>query len=304
MLLAATAHAHDFDPGVLALEEQAPNVFSMVWTEPVDPTGVTAQLVLQYPDGCEAQAARSQLVCAHGLQGRLGFTGAVSQKVQVMVSVRWRDGARFEALLDAEGPHAEVERRPHGAGLAWAWLGLEHVLLGPDHLAFVLGVLLVVGLRRRLVWAITSFTVAHSVTLALSALGLLRLPSPPVEACIALSVLLVAREATHDRRTLTRRAPWVVTFGFGLIHGLGFSGALAELGLPEASKGFALVWFNLGIEAGQLLVVGLALVVAKLLGEKLRPLVRPLAYGLGAVGAFWLADRVASFFPPGATSGW
>jgi HupE / UreJ protein len=154
--------------------------------------------------------------------------------------------------------------------------------------------LFLVGFRRRLVATITAFTLAHSVTLAASALGLLVLRSPPVEASIALSIVLVSAEALRERETLTRRWPALVAFFFGLIHGLGFAGALKEIGLPEQHVSIALLTFNLGVEAGQLLVVaaawGLTLAVARF--RSAAAVRRPALYGIGALAAFWSLERI------------
>ena len=175
-------------------------------------------------------------------------------------------------------------------------LGVEHILAGIDHLLFVLALLFLVGFRRQLVLTITAFTVAHSVTLVLSALGLLTLRPPPVEATIALSILLVAGEALHDRPTLSRRWPALVALLFGLVHGLGFAGALAQIGLPQHHLPVALLSFNLGVEAGQLLVVlaawGLHTLVAR--WPRVAAARRPVLYGIGGMAAFWTIERVVA----------
>jgi hypothetical protein len=186
---------------------------------------------------------------------------------------------------------------------AYGLLGEEHILGGIDHLLFVLGLLFLVGLRRRLVLTITAFTVAHSLTLALSALDLLTLRPPPVEAVIALSIMLVAAEALHDKPTVSRRWPALVALIFGLVHGLGFAGALKEIGLPENHLTVALLTFNLGVEFGQLMVVALAAGLAWALRRWLpaghpAPLRARVAvlYGIGALAAFWTLERTAAIW--------
>lgn len=179
---------------------------------------------------------------------------------------------------------------------AYALLGVEHILSGFDHLLFVIGLLFLVGFHRRLVWTITAFTAAHSLTLASAALGWLTLRPAPVEACIALSIVLVAAESLRSGQTLARRLPAMVAFVFGLVHGLGFAGALQEIGLPQNHLVVALLTFNLGVEAGQLLVVGCAWVVVLLAGRlpwaaRLR---RPTVYAIGSVAAYWSWLRVAA----------
>jgi hydrogenase/urease accessory protein HupE len=177
---------------------------------------------------------------------------------------------------------------------AYTALGVEHILTGVDHLLFVIGLLFLVGFNRRLVWTITAFTAAHSLTLACSALGWLVLRSPPVEATIALSIMLVAGEALHQRKTLARRWPALVAFLFGLVHGLGFAGALKEIGLPDNHLLVALLTFNVGVEIGQLLTVAAAWGLWRLSArwpqvEKART---ALLYGIGSVAAYWSWLRV------------
>jgi hypothetical protein len=288
--------AHGLYPGVLTLSEQQPGIFTLALTEPVDTSGASTPVELVFPEHCRRGATR--LDCAPaGLHGTIAVQGLTAGRVRMMVLVERLDGRTLEAMLDAEAPALVLDRSPGRSPSAWLWLGVEHVLGGLDHLAFVLGLLLVVGTHglRRLAATITAFTLAHSLTLALAATGTLVLASAPVEATIAASVVLVAREATHDRATLTRRAPWAVALGFGLVHGLGFAGALSSWGLPAGWVGWSLLWFNLGIELGQLAVV-LAVVVSvrvaeRLVGRRLALLRGVTAYTIGGLGAWWLLER-------------
>jgi len=179
----------------------------------------------------------------------------------------------------------------------WLETGARHIGGGFDHLAFLLGLLLVVRRVRELVFTITAFTLAHSLTLALATLGWVRLPMLAVEAVIAASVVLVAREAMHRTPTWTRRAPWAVAFVFGLVHGLGFAGALKEFGLPQRSFGWALFWFNLGVEIAQLGLVLIVLGAAWVLRRRfarLDKLELALCYAIGVLGAWLLIERVAA----------
>jgi hydrogenase/urease accessory protein HupE len=174
-------------------------------------------------------------------------------------------------------------------------LGIEHILSGIDHLFFVISLLLLVGFRRQLLATITLFTVAHSLTLAASALGALTLRPPPVEAVIALSIVLVSAEALSQKDTLTRQWPGVVAFVFGLIHGLGFAGALKEIGLPEQHANMALLTFNVGVEAGQLAVIALAwLMVLASRRFTWTPTARQvILYVIGSISVFWTLSRIA-----------
>ena len=207
-----------------------------------------------------------------------------------------------------------VVRVAPGAGevaATYLWLGIEHILFGFDHLLFVLALLILVRQWRRVVVTMTAFTVAHSITLAAATLGFVHVPGPPVEATIALSIVLVAAEIVNARRgrpSLTARWPWLVAFAFGLLHGLGFAGALSEVGLPHHAIPLALLFFNLGVEFGQLAFVALVMALAWWLPGALarvtvvgRDWTRArldvaAAYAIGALAAYWLIERVIGFW--------
>jgi hydrogenase/urease accessory protein HupE len=185
-------------------------------------------------------------------------------------------------------------------------LGIEHILSGIDHLLFVLALVLLVHGPRRLLATITAFTAAHSLTLAGATLGWVHVPGPPVEASIALSIVFVASEIVHTRQgrdSVTQHYPWVVAFTFGLLHGFGFAGALAQVGLPQSSIPIALLFFNVGVEIGQLLFVGAVLAVIAVAwraGQRLRLSLpawhwRIAPYAIGALASFWLIERIAAF---------
>ena len=185
----------------------------------------------------------------------------------------------------------------------YTWLGIEHILIGIDHLLFVFALLLIVREWRRLVATITAFTLAHSVTLAAATLGWMSAPQQPVEAVIALSIVFLAMEFIHGRQGrpgAAARWPWLIAFVFGLLHGFGFAGALAEVGLPQQSIPLALVFFNIGVELGQLFFIAVVLALAALLQSLLRPgwmqrLELLAVYTIGSLASFWLIERVAAF---------
>ena len=194
-------------------------------------------------------------------------------------------------------------RHPLEVAETYSVLGIEHILLGIDHLLFVLGLLLLVRGFIPLVKTVTAFTVAHSITLAASVLGYIPLDRAPIEAAIALSIVLLAREIVVADRGLvhlTHRKPWVVAFVFGLLHGLGFAGALGEIGLPASAIPLALLFFNLGVEAGQLAFVVVLLVLHRLLHARLQaalPRMKPaLGYSLGALAALWFFERLPAIW--------
>jgi hydrogenase/urease accessory protein HupE len=299
---AMAAVAHEISMAEMEVRQATPTDFLWQWTAGKQPGEPGLRPV--WPDGCHDE--EGVLRCgAQGLQGRLGMEGVGKRFSAVLVKVYWLDGQMRVYTLTAGQTSVQLfgsadDRRGFGEVVsAYLVLGVEHILAGFDHLLFVLGLLFLVGFNRRLVWTITAFTLAHSVTLALSTLGWLVLNSPPVEATIALSILLVAGEAMHKEQTLSRRWPALVAFLFGLIHGLGFAGALQQIGLPEHHLAVALVTFNAGVEVGQLLVVFGALALWKLLARwpsvaRAKPL---LLYAMGAVAAYWSIGRIVAILP-------
>ncbi len=290
--------AHEMSMADLTLRETGSGEFFWGWGVPGKNKPVAEDLTPLWPEGC---VGTGQIVnCPKGLVGNLSVQGVGQAYSAVIVRIHWRGGENTVQTLTSGQPRIQLfggARDGRGGAevaRAYGWLGVEHILSGIDHLLFVIGLLFLVGFRRRLVGTITAFTLAHTLTLASSALGWLVLRSPPVEACIALSIVLVAAEALNDRETLSRRWPALVAFLFGLVHGLGFAGALKDIGLPEQHVSIALLSFNLGVEAGQLGVVvlawGLSLLAARLSWRlQLR---RGLIYSIGATATFWSITRI------------
>lgn len=307
------ALAHDFNPGVLALVEREPGVFDMAWTEPVDSAGAPAGVSVTFPGAC-ARRPRTVDCGEAGLVGEISFEGMHASRMKVLVSIRFRNGVRYEQLLTGVDPRITISAADAGAPdstseptrpslQTWLRLGVEHIAGGIDHLAFVLGLLLVTGLHKRLVVTITAFTIGHSITLSLATLDLVHLNAGPVEATIAASVVLVAHEAATRREgdlasgTLTQRFPWLVALGFGLIHGLGFASALRDMGLPKDGIALPILGFNLGVELGQLALVALAFVIVRVGRPYLEGRRWPrttLVYAIGSLGAWWMIERTVS----------
>ena len=298
--LPLAAAAHEMSMAEMELRETARGDFTWQWMAGNDRQwGV--DLTPVWPQGCRADANRLQCGGA-GLQGTLEVQGVGQRYSAAIIRVTWLDGQTRVYTLTGSQPTVQLygsadDRRGMGeVARAYTLLGVEHILTGTDHLLFVIGLLFLVGFHRRLVWTITAFTAAHSLTLALSALHLLSLRSPPVEATIALSIMLVAGEALRDRPTLARRWPALVAFLFGLVHGLGFAGALQQIGLPEQHLAVALLTFNVGVECGQLLTVASAWLILRSLrhapwAARLRT---PALYAIGVTAAYWTWWRVAA----------
>jgi hydrogenase/urease accessory protein HupE len=238
-----------------------------------------------------------------GLEGwEVTVHGLSATMVDVLVRIALADGRVVSRLLRPDAPSFVFGAEDRGPAIReYFVLGGEHILLGIDHLLFVLALVLIVKDVGLLVKTITAFTIAHSITLALATLGYVNMPSAPVEAVIALSIVFVAAEIVRSRRGqsgLTERAPWIVAFTFGLLHGFGFAGALSEVGLPQNDIPMALLLFNLGVEAGQLAFVGIVLAIIALVNRIRLPLPQWLRlappYAIGSVAMFWVIQRVGA----------
>jgi hydrogenase/urease accessory protein HupE len=255
------------------------------------------------------------VVCKGGLTNKRIFIDGLSATLtDVLARVESSKGTAQVVKLTPSSPSFMVEAAPSSLHVAGTYLrlGVEHILLGVDHLLFVLALLLIVKGWRRLIGTITAFTVAHSITLAAATLGFVHVPQQPVEAAIALSIVFVAVEIVHGlqgRPGLTERWPWVVAFIFGLLHGLGFAGALREVGLPEKSIPLALFFFNIGVELGQLLFVAVVVCLLFALStfshrqkvsvlDALAPAQaeKAAAYLIGSVAFYWVLERVYAFW--------
>jgi hypothetical protein len=250
--------------------------------------------------------------CKGGLAGgEIRIEGLESTRTDVLVRVDPGDGTTPQAMrLTAAATAVTIPAAQEGLGVfaSYAALGVDHILKGVDHLLFVLMLLLLIRDWRTLLGAVTAFTVAHSLSLAAASLGWILVPAPPVEAIVALSIAFLAAELLHppgEEKRLTERFPWVVAFAFGLLHGLGFARALLEVGLPEGDVPLALLAFNLGVEAGQILFIAVVLAIGVAVARLYpaaraafapgAPGLRATAYGAGTLAAFWVVERVAGF---------
>lgn len=311
---AAPAGAHPLSFGSLELREGDGGRVAVTWrysgteqrvvgAEPALPAWCAAASARDTERVVDGVAERWSVACGdRGLSGAALRVRGLDAGVQVIVRRVGADGAVDEAMLDAQHPEWRVPVRAGGVGVLrrYVGLGVEHILTGHDHLAFVLGLLLAVRHARALVAAITAFTLGHSVTLALASLGLTQAPVRAVEAAIAWSIVVVAREALRPPQgpAAGGRAPWALAALFGLLHGFGFAGALAEVGLPRERLAAALFAFNVGVELGQLAFVGACLAVALAARRAGVPGARAravIAYAIGVLGAYWCVARAAAF---------
>jgi len=309
-LVAFAAQAHEVRPALLALDASGDG-YAVTWKQPLN-NGQRLKLTPIYPDGCESApplitldgetvVERYQLTCALDT-GVIRIEGLERTLTDVFIRIHAADGSTRSALVKPSDPVMDLTVPTPPAANAYFGEGILHIVMGWDHLLFVLGLCLLVT-RRQVLGVATSFTLAHSLTLAISALGLFSLPSRPVEILIAASILLLAIEIIRKWRGqegLTAQRPYLVSFGIGLLHGLGFAGALADLGLPKGQELLALVLFNVGVEAGQFAIIAAAL-LAGYAGYRLAPkLTRPTAtlatYAIGTIAAYWVIERVAGYW--------
>ncbi|MBW2291079.1 MAG: HupE/UreJ family protein [Deltaproteobacteria bacterium] len=323
--ISATALGHALQPGYLELRLIDKDLYAALWKVPATsgrPMAISAQL----PENCDprtpgplvwdglAHVTRWTAKCPGGLEGgTIHIEGLDRTTTDVLVRFDFADGANQAHRLTASDPSFSVPTQPSSLDVVqtYSLLGIEHILRGIDHLSFVLALLLLVKGTRRIIATVTAFTLAHSLTLAGATLGLVHVPGPPIEAVIALSIVFVAAEIIHGRRGnpgLTQRYPWVVAFIFGLLHGFGFAGALVEVGLPNSAIPIALLFFNVGVELGQLLFIAcmfaLFAIGRQITGriDALQPAhpwtsraraVPP--YAIGSLAVFWLLQRLAAF---------
>jgi hydrogenase/urease accessory protein HupE len=321
LLAVPTTRAHEARPAYLEIKETSPNQFSVLWRTPVL-AGMRLPVVLTMPGDVKnlkepvVQELSDSVLerrwidgGANGLTGkRIEFRGLQLTITDVLVRVEMLDRRAWTTLAHPSQPWFELAGAPsklHVAG-AYLRLGIEHIWSGVDHLLFILGLMILVKGRRRLIATVTAFTVAHSITLAGATLGFVHVPQQPVEACIALSIVFVATEIIHARegwQGITERWPWIVAFTFGLLHGFGFAGALNAVGLPHTAIPVALLFFNVGVEIGQLLFIAAILSLVALGRWLIRRAAIPqpawawrvAPYSIGGVAAFWMIQRIAAF---------
>ena len=317
-----SARAHEIRPALLDIEETGPGLFEVTWKlpgrgdralglEPVLPETLelAAPPAVRQVPGAWVQRATYKSDGASLVGQRISIRGLRALQTDVLLRVHLLDGSTHTAILRPNTPTFEIPARESRKEVALAtWkMGVIHILEGFDHLLFLLALMLIVAGFWPLVKTITAFTVAHSITLALATLGVVHFPTAPTEAVIALSIVFLAAEVVRKRQgevVLTERYPWVVAFGFGLIHGLGFAGALSQIGIPQDEVPLALLMFNLGVETGQIFfVTAVALLLA---GIRRIPVTPPRGawklapYAIGGLATFWTIQRIVGMLPLGA----
>ena len=312
LLAAVPAAADELRPGYLELTQQDAQHWRVLWKAPVL-GGLATRAHPQFPPFCTQSppvarlenaslVAESTLTCSKDLAGsKVGIVGIDGAFTDALLRVAPLNRPVQAARLTPGNGMVEVSSVPDSSEVARSYfvLGVEHILTGYDHLLFVIALVLLLTRLWVVVRAATAFTVAHTITLAGTTLGLFGLPQAPVEALIALSIIFLAVEIVKQdpaNPRLSERIPWIVAFGFGLIHGFGFAGALREIGLPEGDVPIALLTFNIGVEAGQLLIIAACLGAIALIRRFQPPALRPAtlaaSYAIGITASFWFIERM------------
>lgn len=295
-------------PALLALQQQAEEGhWQLVFRQPqvngrflnLQPSTNCTQSLLGNQVGQLVLETTYSLECGSKGLREISIDGLERTLVDVMVRVHKSQGQADHYIVRPDNPTLLLSSQPQAVPI-YLRLGIEHLLFGIDHLLFVLLLLFVVQGWLNLIKVVTSFTLAHSITLGLSALNLVVLPQRPVEALIALSIAILAKEVIRPSDSIIQTKPWVMTFLFGLLHGFGFAGALKDIGLPENSVVLALLFFNSGVEIGQLIIIGLAAIFLLMFRRSgFRPprivLYAPV-YVAGGIGVYWFIERIASLF--------
>ena len=295
--------AHEMNPARLSLEEGDDGVYSGLWMFPINAVGLPAEV--SFTD-CQEEnrnlpevqgkylVSNIEIKCNETLKGKeIAFKG-LTRLTDALVSVKFSDQTTFEGLATINSPKFDIPDEVSIYPTSYFWLGIEHLLSGIDHMLFVFGLLFLVSGALNLIKTITAFTLAHSITLALSVLDIVSVPQASTEAFIALTIIYLALEVGDEEQY--ESTPWLIAFGFGLLHGLGFAGALTEIGINNENLLLSLLFFNIGIEAGQLLVLPLfGIVIYLLKTEKIKIEVNAFAsYFIGGLGTYWLIERVIS----------
>ena len=292
--------AHEFNPAHLVVDEVAENEYQINWMYPIKNIGQRAEIIFPQECSSEAQSPYQQgkylvekidLICSKSLKGQTIEVTNLSVLTDALVTMTDRNNDVFEGLMNLKEPKLVVPIKKQSLPSSYLNLGIDHLISGPDHILFILGLMFLVSGILNMIKTITAFTVAHSITLGFSVLGLISLPQATIEAVIALTIVFLALEISENKRY--KSTPWLIAFGFGLLHGLGFANALTEIGIANEQLLLSLLFFNLGIEAGQLLMIPIFGVLIWLAYKfnKYNQSATCVSYVLGAMGFFWLINR-------------
>ena len=303
-VLVSPVFSHEFSPAHLIIEEDADFEYEVTWMYPIRNLG---PVNLTLPNDCQSNSLETfqeskylsekiSLQCNDSIKGKDIFIKGLSILNDALVTIKFLDGERFEGLVSVKDSKLTIPQELQVFPTGYFMLGVEHLIGGPDHLLFVFGLLFIVFGWQNLIKTITAFTMAHSITLGLSVLEIVSLPSATIEALIALTIIYLALEIKDERNN--KSTPWLMAFGFGLLHGFGFAGALSEIGIANEQLLLSLLFFNIGIEIGQLIMIPLFLISIWLL-QKVKfnfSVTKLSSYAIGGMGSFWLIERVLGIF--------
>lgn len=316
LVTASQLFAHEVRPAYLGITQTSDSTFQVIWKIPA--LGDRAPKIYPiFPESWNLESIDERLLPGavkrqwtvttdediHGAQ--IYVDGLAATMIDVLINIELQEEENYSKIISADLPFYTVPLEPSNTDVIWTYLvlGVDHIIFGIDHLLFVLALIFVTNGKWKIIKTVTAFTLAHSITLSLAALGYASIPIPPVEAIIALSIVFLAKEIiqhTPDKPSLTYQKPWLVAFAFGLLHGFGFASALSETGLPQTAIPLALAFFNIGVELGQ---IGFVLVILVCLyGIRSLKVKWPIwveqspIYAIGGMSFYWLIDRVVGFF--------
>lgn len=303
-VLVSPVFSHEFSPAHLIIEEDTDFKYEVTWMYPIRNLG---PVNLTLPKDCQSNSLESfqeskylsekiSLQCSDSIKGKDIFIKGLSILNDALVTIKFLDGDRYEGLVSVKDSKLTIPQELQVFPTGYFMLGVEHLIGGPDHLLFVFGLLFIVFGWQNLIKTITAFTLAHSITLGLSVLEIVSLPSATIEALIALTIIYLALEIKDEKNN--KSTPWLMAFGFGLLHGFGFAGALSEIGIANEQLLLSLLFFNVGIEIGQLIMIPLFLISIWLL-QKIKfnfSVTKLSSYAIGGMGSFWLIERVLGIF--------
>ncbi len=304
VVLVSPVFSHEFSPAHLIIEEDEDFEYEVTWMYPIRNLG---PVNLTLPKDCQSNSLETfqeskylsekiSLQCSDSIKGKDIFIKGLSILNDALVTIKFLDGDRYEGLVSVKDSKLTIPQELQVFPTGYFMLGVEHLIGGPDHLLFVFGLLFIVFGWQNLIKTITAFTLAHSITLGLSVLEIVSLPSATIEALIALTIIYLALEIKDEKNN--KSTPWLMAFGFGLLHGFGFAGALSEIGIANEQLLLSLLFFNVGIEIGQLIMIPLFLISIWLL-QKIKfnfSVTKLSSYAIGGMGSFWLIERVLGIF--------
>lgn len=309
-------YAHEVRPAYLEIKQQDVETYNMFWKVPRLDEAVL-KIQPQFSGNFELQqqglptSIPGAMLFHYQLKGdstlagqKLHIDNLNKTMIDVLVTITYLNGEKVTLMMQPDKNDVVLPGETSRSQVikTYTILGIEHIWFGIDHLLFVLALIIITVGFKKIVKTITAFTIAHSITLSLAVLGYVHFPTPPVEAVIALSIVFLALEMirkSEGKQTLTSQKPWIVAFTFGMLHGFGFAGALADVGLPQIDIPMALAFFNVGVELGQIAFVVVVLAILKLiyLKKEWPTLLRKIpAYAIGSLASFWMIERIAAFW--------